>query len=128
MSKNKKSGKKKVVVSTNNPKGKKVVTSKKVEKTKKSKLQPTTSRSKSTAAAGTANIEHDLIFDKRNYMLMLSGVALMGVGFLLMLGGNMPSPDVWEPERIYSFRRITLAPMLILAGLGLEVYAIFKKF
>lgn len=128
MSKNKKTGKKKVVVTSTNPKGKTVVTNKNSDKAKKSKLQPTTSKSRSSGSVSSAAIKHDLIFDKRNYMLMLSGVALMAVGFLLMLGGAMPSPDVWEPERIYSFRRITLAPMLILAGLGLEVYAIFKKY
>ncbi|MEL6123892.1 MAG: DUF3098 domain-containing protein [Bacteroidota bacterium] len=38
----------------------------------------------------------------------------------------MPSPDVWEDDRIYSFRRITLAPIVILTGLAIEVYAIFK--
>jgi len=128
MSKNKKSGKKKVVVTTTNSKAKTVVTKKNLDGAKKSKLKPTTSKSRSSTVASSAQIEHDLIFDKKNYMLMLSGVALMAVGFLLMLGGHMPSPDVWEPERIYSFRRITLAPMFILAGLGLEVYAIFKKY
>lgn len=126
MSKNKKSGKKKVVVTTGNQKGKRVVTSKKVEGKKKVKLQPTSSRLKSSLSG--SSIQHDLIFDRKNYMLMLTGIALMAIGFLLMLGGSMPSPDVWEPERIYSFRRITLAPMFILAGLGLEVYAIFKKY
>jgi hypothetical protein len=39
----------------------------------------------------------------------------------------MPSPDEWEPERIYSFRRTVLAPIVILAGLAVEIYAIFKK-
>jgi len=39
----------------------------------------------------------------------------------------MPSPDVWEPQRIYSFRRTVLAPIFILAGLGTEIYAIFKR-
>lgn len=126
MSKNKKSGKKKVVVTTGNQKGKRVVTSKKVEGKKKVKLQPTSSKLKSSLSG--SSIQHDLIFDRKNYMLMLTGIALMAIGFLLMLGGSMPSPDVWEPERIYSFRRITLAPMFILAGLGLEVYAIFKKY
>lgn len=126
MSKNKKSGKKKVVVTTGNQKGKRVVTNTKVEGKKKIKLQPTSSRLKSTGS--TAKMQHDFIFDRKNYMLMLTGIALMAIGFLLMLGGSMPSPDVWEPERIYSFRRITLAPMFILAGLGLEVYAIFKKY
>ncbi len=128
MSKNKKSGKKKVVATKSNQQGKKVVTSKKVASTKAAKLQPTTSRLKSSLTSSGNTVAHDLIFERKNYMLMLTGVALMGIGFLLMLGGNMPSPDVWEPERIYSFRRVTLAPIVILAGLGLEVYAIFKKF
>lgn len=128
MSKNKKSGKKKVVVTTGNQQGKRVVTNKNVEGKKKVKLQPTSSKLKSSLSGSGTNIQHDLIFDKKNYMLMLTGIALMAVGFLLMLGGSMPSPDVWDPDIIYSFRRVTLAPMFILAGLGLEVYAIFKKY
>lgn len=128
MSKNKKSGKKKVVVTTGNKEGKRVVTNKNVEGKKKVKLKPTSSKLKSSIGGSGTTVQHDLIFDRKNYMLMLSGIALMGIGFLLMLGGSMPSPDVWDPEIIYSFRRITLAPMFILAGLGLEVYAIFKKY
>jgi hypothetical protein len=57
---------------------------------------------------------------------MLIGIGLIALGLILMLGGSMPSPDVWDDSIIYSFRRITLAPALIVAGLLVEVYAIFK--
>lgn len=68
-----------------------------------------------------------LLFTRHHYYLMGAGLLLIALGMILMAGGGMPNPDVWEPERIYSFRRITLAPIVILAGLGLEIYAIFKK-
>lgn len=51
----------------------------------------------------------------------------MILGMLLMAGGAMPSPDVWDESLIYAFRRITLAPIVILGGLGVITYAIFKK-
>ena len=60
-------------------------------------------------------------------MWMSIGAGLIALGLVLMSGGHMPSPDVWEPERIYGFRRTVLAPLVILAGLGVEIYAIFKK-
>lgn len=57
---------------------------------------------------------------------MLIGIGLIALGMLLMLGGSMPSPDVWDDSIIYSFRRTVLAPAFIIAGLLVEVYAIFK--
>lgn len=71
-----------------------------------------------------ANVLH---FTQKNYKWILIGVVTMIVGFLLMVGGNMPSPDVWDESLIYSFRRITLAPIVILIGIGINVYAIFVK-
>lgn len=68
-----------------------------------------------------------MIWGRDNFLIMIAGLVIIAVGYILMLGGRMPSPDVWEPERIYSFRRITLAPLVILIGLGVEVYAIFKR-
>lgn len=127
MSKKKNSSKKKIVVTPKQQTGKRVVTNQQETK-KQSKLAPTASKIRASTSTGGAKGSVEFIFDKKNYYLMLGGIALMALGFILMLGGNMPSPDVWEPERIYSFRRVTLAPMLILAGLGLEVYAIFKKY
>jgi hypothetical protein len=69
----------------------------------------------------------EMLFRKKNYLWVGIGLAFLLIGFLLMLGGEQSSPDVWEPEKIYSFRRITLAPFLILVGLGIQIYAIFKK-
>ena len=58
---------------------------------------------------------------------MLIGLALIGLGMLLMSGGSMPSPDVWDEDIIYSTRRTLIAPLVILIGLGLQIYAIFAK-
>ena len=69
----------------------------------------------------------DLPFGKRNYQLVAVGAILVLIGMLLMTGGAMPSPDVWDDSRIYSFRRITLAPIVIVAGLVVEIFAIFRN-
>ncbi|NAS12695.1 DUF3098 domain-containing protein [Poritiphilus flavus] len=65
----------------------------------------------------------EFIFQKRNYLFMAIGLACIALGFLLMSGGGSDDPNVFNPE-IYSFRRIRLAPTLVLIGLGIEVYAI----
>lgn len=67
-----------------------------------------------------------LSFGRKNYTLMLIGVGLIALGFLLMAGGHMPSPDVWDENIIYSTRRTLIAPIVILAGLIVEIFAIFK--
>ncbi len=72
-------------------------------------------------------VNQEMLFGKKNYLIVIGGLLVMVLGFALMAGGHMPSSDVWEPERIYSFRRIVLAPIVILAGLGLQIYAIFSK-
>ncbi len=69
----------------------------------------------------------EMIYTRRNYQIMLGGLALITIGMLLMLGGKMPSTDVWDPNIIYSFRRITLAPMFILSGFGVILYGIFYE-
>jgi hypothetical protein len=68
-----------------------------------------------------------LLFSNENYKLVAIGCGLIALGLILMLGGNMKDPNVWDESVIYSFRRITLAPIVILAGLAFQVYAIFKK-
>ncbi len=72
------------------------------------------------------NSTSPLIFGKKNYLWVLGGLGLILLGLLLMSGGAMPSPDVWDDSIIYSFRRITLAPILILAGIIAQIVAIFK--
>lgn len=66
-----------------------------------------------------------LIFGISNLYLMIGGVLLIALGLLLMSGGAMPSPDVWDESIIYSFRRTVLAPIVIILGLVLEIIAIF---
>ena len=68
----------------------------------------------------------DFAFGKENYRLMLIGLALIVIGFILMIGGGSKDPSQFNPE-IFSFRRITLAPILILAGYVVEIFAIMKK-
>ncbi|MBK8346424.1 MAG: DUF3098 domain-containing protein [Saprospiraceae bacterium] len=69
----------------------------------------------------------ELIFGKNNYKFILIGLGLIFLGLALMSGGHMPSPDVWDESLIYSPVRITVAPILILAGLIVNIYAIFVK-
>lgn len=92
--------------------------------TPKRKPAPTVSKRTGTAAAGAP--KEELIFDKSNYMWMGIGIALILAGMLLMTGGSMPSPDVWDDSIIYSTRITVIAPIFILAGLAVEIYAIFK--
>lgn len=66
------------------------------------------------------------LFGKKNYTIMLIGLAVIGLGFVLMAGGGSDNPEVFN-EDIYSFRRIRLAPTLVLIGLAIEIYAIMVK-
>lgn len=65
----------------------------------------------------------EFIFQKKNYLFMFIGLACITLGFILMSGGGSDDPNVFNPD-IYNFRRIRLAPTLVLIGLGIEVYAI----
>lgn len=65
----------------------------------------------------------EFIFHRKNYTFMFIGIAFIVLGFILMVGGGSDDPNVFNPE-IYSWRRIRLAPALILIGFAIEVYAI----
>ena len=65
----------------------------------------------------------EFVFQKKNYLFLFIGIAFIALGFILMSGGGSDDPEVFNPE-IYNFRRIRLAPTLILIGLGIQVYAI----
>ena len=67
-----------------------------------------------------------LLFGKRNYKFMLIGIFFITLGFILMSGGGSEDPNIFN-EEIYSFRRIRLAPMLVVLGFIIEVYAILTK-
>ena len=79
--------------------------------------------------AHSNNKKHDektnkpMIFGKKNYQFLFIGLGLIVLGFILMSGGGSDDPNVWNPE-IFNFRRIRLAPMVILLGLAVEIYAI----
>jgi hypothetical protein len=68
------------------------------------------------------------MFSKENYIWMLAGLLVIALGMFLMSGGRSNTdPTVFNKEAVYSSTRITVAPIMILAGLVLEIYAIFKK-
>jgi hypothetical protein len=67
------------------------------------------------------------IFEKENYLWMIIGGALIITGILLMIGGKSADPKVFDTKEVYSFRRITLAPIFIVGGLIIEIIAIMKK-
>ena len=65
----------------------------------------------------------DFIFSKKNYKFMFIGLACITLGFILMSGGGSDDPNVFNPD-IFNFRRIRLAPTLVLIGFGIQIYAI----
>jgi len=65
-------------------------------------------------------------FGKENYKLLFIGLAFIVIGFLLMIGGGSDDPNVFS-DKIFDFRRLTLAPILILSGYIIEIFAIMKK-
>jgi hypothetical protein len=67
-----------------------------------------------------------LPFGKMNYLFVIIGLVLIAVGFILMIGGGSNNPDVFN-EEMFNFKRITLAPILVLAGFVVEIVAIFWK-
>jgi membrane-bound ClpP family serine protease len=64
---------------------------------------------------------------RENYILLIIGFAIIILGFVLMIGGKSEDPNVFNEEEIFSFRRITLAPIVVLAGFIFEIWAIMKK-
>ncbi|HMM11447.1 MAG TPA: DUF3098 domain-containing protein [Bacteroidales bacterium] len=81
---------------------------------------------KTVVPTGTEKNNDLFAFTRENYKWVLIGLAFIVIGFLLMIGGGSKDPDVFS-EGIFSFRRMTLAPILILAGYAIEIYAIMKK-
>jgi len=66
------------------------------------------------------------LFDKVNYKILLVGLAVIALGFILMSGGGSEDPNVFN-EAIFSFRRIRLAPAVVLIGFGITIYSIVKN-
>ena len=71
-------------------------------------------------------VKQSFALGRENYKLLAIGFAIIVAGFLLMLGGKSEDPNVFS-EKIFSFRRITLAPIVVLAGFIFEIWAIMRK-
>lgn len=106
------------------------------KKNKKSKKQDASNQQlnvkrvavSSTKPSATKAIKSEtaLVFGRENYKWIGIGLALIAIGMLLMIGGFNENPNEWDEGSIYSMRRILLAPIVILTGLGIQIYAIFK--
>lgn len=69
----------------------------------------------------------NILFTKENYKWMLIGLVIMAIGFFLMAGGKSSNVNIFNDKDVYSPMRITVAPILIIAGLLVEIFAIMKK-
>ena len=65
-------------------------------------------------------------FGNRNYKFMIIGIIFIALGFILMSGGGSDDPNIFN-EEIYSFRRIRIAPLIVIIGFAIEIYAILTK-
>lgn len=72
------------------------------------------------------NNKPEFLFNKVNYKILLLGLAVIALGFILMSGGGSDDPNVFNKE-IFSFRRIRLAPTVVLIGFGITIYSILKN-
>lgn len=94
---------------------------------KKKKIhQPKQVSNISQAPARPSGKLPDFVFGRENYILVIAGLALIALGFILMIGGGSQDPNVFNDD-IFNFRRLTLAPILVLAGYALEIYAIMHR-
>ena len=67
------------------------------------------------------------LFTKENYTWMIIGGVIIALGMIFMSGGKNQDPNVFDNKEVYGTVRITIAPILIVTGLLVEIYAIFKK-
>ena len=68
-----------------------------------------------------------MVLGKKNYMFIITGCLVVILGFILMSGGGSEDPNVFQEDELFSFRRITLAPFLVMTGYGLVLFGIMKK-
>jgi len=114
-------------------KKKKIITTKKEKKdnatqnSKSNKKKLVATKSKVQESRTTVRSSNrQLVFGKENYKWVGIGFALILLGMLLMIGGFNEDPSQWDESKIYGFQRTLLAPIVILTGLAVEIYAIFK--
>jgi hypothetical protein len=87
---------------------------------------PATKPQAAAKASGTPVKTGEFAFGKENYRLLFIGLAFIVLGFILMIGGGSKDPKVFNPA-IFNFQHITLAPILVLTGYVIEIFAIMKK-
>ncbi|HPE34571.1 MAG TPA: DUF3098 domain-containing protein [Bacteroidales bacterium] len=93
----------------------------KPDSSQKSKMKPGI-----TSHVPQENKDSAFVFEKTNYRLLLIGIAFLVVGFLLMIGGSSNSPDYFNYE-MFNFQRLTLAPVLLIIGYAIGIFAIMKR-
>lgn len=73
------------------------------------------------------NQKPEFLFNAVNYKFLLIGIAVITIGFILMMGGGSDDPKVFNEAELFSFTRIRIAPTTVLIGFGITIYSIFKK-
>jgi len=106
-------------MSTSKPVKKKIVVTEKQEASQRTKKGSPVRKSEKQPV--------EMLFTRVNYYFLFAGLALMAIGMLLMSGGSMPDYNTWDESLIYSPRRVILAPIVILSGIGVIIYSIFRK-
>jgi hypothetical protein len=96
--------------------------------TKPQKGKPAAVQAPASQAKAKSSVSNlPFLFSKENYVIMAAGVAVIILGFALMTGAANDNPAVFPREEIYSFRRITLAPVVVMIGFVIEIFAILKR-
>ena len=81
---------------------------------------------KKTSTLSKTKPTFDFAFERINYIIMLIGLGLILIGYILLIGGGSKDPDVFNYD-LFNFRRLVLAPIFIVVGFVVEIYAILKK-
>ena len=89
-------------------------------------MKPKEQKPEISKTQNTSTSAPEFLFGRVNYLFLLVGLAVIVGGFLLMSGGGSTNPKVFS-EAIFNFRRIRLAPTVVLLGFGITIYAIIKN-
>ncbi len=73
------------------------------------------------------NDKNNFVFGKDNYIYIIAGIVITIIGFILMMGGGSDDPNVFNGDELFSTRRITVAPFLVILGYVVVIYGIMKK-
>ncbi|MEZ5013637.1 MAG: DUF3098 domain-containing protein [Chitinophagales bacterium] len=84
-------------------------------------------KEQATAQTQPAENKKGMVLGRENYILILVGLAVIIIGFILMSGGRWHDPNVFNADSVYSTRRTTVAPIVVILGFAIEIYAVFHK-